>query len=59
MLGLLPLSFAFAPRSEQVLVLGIGEGRGGLGWAAGGRPQLSFWLAMDKKEAKLRLLVIA
>ena len=30
-LGLLPLAFAFAARREQVLVLGVGEGRGGSG----------------------------
>ncbi len=29
-LGLLPLALAFAARREQVLVLGVGEGRGGL-----------------------------
>ena len=29
----MPLAFAFAARREQVLVLGVGEGRGGEGWA--------------------------
>ena len=33
LLWLLPLAFAFAARHEQVLVIGVGEGRGGLGWA--------------------------
>ena len=49
-LGFLPLAFAFAARREQVLVLGVGEGRGGegragLGWAGLGWAGLGWaWL---------------
>ena len=55
----MPLAFAFAARREQVLVLGVGEGRGGEGWAGLGWAGLG-WAGLGcGRSPQLSLLNVA